>query len=48
MLLKSSRSFALEEFTFLLEIYLAIKFKESLMFFVSDAICSIELCSDIG
>ena len=32
MQLKSLRSFALEGFTFLLEIYFAIKFKESLIF----------------
>ena len=48
MPLKFSRLFALEGFTFLLDIYLAIKFKESLIFFASDAICLMELCNNIG
>ena len=47
MLLKSCKSLALPEFTFLFEIYLAIKLSESLMLFVSDMICSIDPCSDI-
>ena len=48
MLSKSTKSFALLEFIFLLEMYLAIKLSESLMFFVSDTICSIDLWRDIG
>ena len=48
ILSKSDRLFALDRLTFLLEIYLAIKFKESLIIFVSEAICSMEPCNDIG
>ena len=40
---KSDKLFALDGFTFLLTMYLAIKFSKSLMFLVSDAICSIDL-----
>ena len=46
--LKSNRSFALDGLTFLFKIYLAMKFKESLILFASEVICSIELCKDIG
>jgi len=44
---KSDRLFALDGLTFLFEIYLAMKFKESLILFASEAICSIEPCKDI-
>lgn len=40
---KSDNSFAFEELTFLFVIYLAMKFSESLMLLVSEAICLIEL-----
>jgi len=40
---KSDKLFALDEFTFLLVMYLAMKFSESLMLLVPDAICSIDL-----
>ena len=48
MPLNSLRLFALLLLTCLLVIYLAIKFKKSLMFLVLDAICLIELCNEIG
>ena len=46
-----SKSFKLLAFlglTFLFNIYFAIKLSESLMNLVSEAICSIELCKEIG
>ena len=46
--LKSSKSFVLEEFICLLAMYLAIKFKESLIFLVSKAMYSIKLCKEMG
>jgi len=48
ILSKSNKLFALDGLTFLFEIYLAMKFKESLILFASEAICSIEPCKDIG
>ena len=47
ILSKSDRSFVLDGLTFLFKIYLAMKFKESLILFASEAICSIELYKDI-
>ena len=44
---KSDKSFALDEFIFLLAIYLAMKFSEFLMLLVSDTICSIDLWREI-
>ena len=43
ILLKSNKLFALQEFTFLFEMYLAMKLSESLMLLVSEAICSMDL-----
>ena len=48
ILSKSDRSFALDGLTFLFKIYLAMKFKESLILFASEVICLIEPCKDIG
>ena len=43
ILLKSNKSFVLDEFTFLFVMYLAMKFSKFLMFLVSDAIYLIDL-----
>ena len=47
-LLISSRLFDFKESTYLLEMYLAMKLKESLMFLKSNAMCSMDLWREIG
>ena len=44
---KSSKSLALDGWTYLFEIYFAINFKESLMLLASNTMCSIELYNEI-